>query len=366
MNNQLTTEREKNISRTIEATTGASSEKDADNAKPQMMKTIRIHKYGGPEVMHYEEAPRPRAKSDEVLIRVIAAGVNPADWKIREGYTKDFFIHKFPLILGWDSSGVVEEVGSGVSRFKKGDEVYSVSDFSRDGTYAKYVAVRESAIAFKPKSLHHVHAAAVPVAALTAWQALFDAAQLKTGQCVLVHAASGGVGHFAVQLAKWKGTHVIGTASKDNHGMLYQLGVDQAIDYTTQRFEDVARDVDVVIDPIAGETQERSWKVLKRGGILVSLHQHASDKATKALGLTGGIVPLHQEKAKALGLRGAYVAVKPNGAQLAKIAAVIDSGNLKPVVSRVLPLSEARRALNLSQSSHIRGKMVLRVNGPTL
>jgi NADPH:quinone reductase-like Zn-dependent oxidoreductase len=312
------------------------------------MKAIRIHKYGGPEVLQYEDARRPKPKPGEVLIRVHAAGVNPIDWKVREGYAKDFWTHKFPLILGWDLSGVVEEVGSGVSRFKKGDKVYSVSDASRDGAYAKYIAVRESEIALKPKSLHHVHAAAVPLAALTAWQALFDAAQLEPGHRVLIHAASGGVGHFAVQLAKWKGAHVIATASKKNHGMLHELGVDQAIDYTTQRFEDVARDVDIVLDPIAGETQERSWQVLNRGGILVSLHQDAA------------------EKAKALGLRAAFVVHKPNGAQLAKIAAVIDSGNLKPVVNRVLPLSEARRAHKLSQSGHIRGKIVLRVNGATL
>src|SRR5947207_7712106 len=166
------------------------------------MKAIRIHNYGGPEVLQYEDAPRPKPQTDEVLIRVYAAGVNPIDWKIREGYMKDLWPHKFPLIPGWDLSGVVEQVGPGpaaAGRFKKGDEVYSVPDASRDGAYAEYIVVRESEVALKPKSLHHVRAAVVPLAAVTAWQALFDAGQLKRGQRVLIHGGSGGVGHVAVQ-----------------------------------------------------------------------------------------------------------------------------------------------------------------------
>ena len=329
---------------------GTSSEKDSDSAKSHAMKAIRIHKYGGPEVLQYENAPRPKvAATTDVLIRVHAAGVNPTDWKVREGYLRDFLVLKFPLIPGWDLSGVVEEVGPGVSRFKRGDEVYSVSDPSRDGAYAKYTVVRESEIAFKPKSLHHVHAAAVPLAALTAWQALFDTAQLQPRERVLIHAASGGVGHFAVQLAKWKDAHVIAAASKTNQNMLRDLGADEMIDYTAERFEDVAPNVDVVLDLIGSEMQKRSWNILKKGGRLVSLLQ-----------------PPSAVKAKALGVRGAFVRTQPNGAQLAEIAAVIDSGNLKPVVSRILPLSEVRRAHKLSQDGHTRGKMVLRVNGPTL
>src|SRR5437879_4577200 len=236
--------------------------------KSQTMKAIRIHNYGGPEVLQYEDAPRPKPQAGEVLIRVHAAGVNPIDWKIREGHVKDFWSHKLPLILGWDLSGAVEAVGPGpapAGRFKKGDEVYSVSDISRDGAYAEYVVVRESELSLKPKSLHHVRAAAVPLAALTAWQSLFDTAQLQPGQRVLIHAGSGGVGHFAVQLAKWKGGHVFGTASTKNQELLRELGVDEPIDYTKQKFEDVARDVDLVLDLIGGETQERSWSVLKNG-----------------------------------------------------------------------------------------------------
>src|SRR6476469_2747249 len=333
------------MSRTIEAIikdTGAIPEKDS-SAKYQTMKAIRIHNYGGPEVLQYEDAPRPQPQAGEVLIRVHAAGVNPIDWKVREGHMKDFWPHKFPLILGWDLSGVVEELGKRVSRFKIGDEVYSIPDPTRNGAYADYIVVRESELALKPNSLHHIRAAAVPLAALTAWQSLFDTAQLHPGQRVLIHAGSGGVGHFAVQLAKWKGAYVFATASTKNQDLLRKLGVDEPIDYTQQRFENLARTI--VIDTIGDDTQERSWSVLKKGGILVSLVQ-----------------PPSEEKAKELGVRAAIVGAQPNGAQLAEIAKIIDSGELAPVIDRILQLSEARRAHELSQSGHTHGKIALRVN----
>ncbi len=312
------------------------------------MKAIRIHNYGGPEVLKYEDAPRPEPQAGEVLVRVHGAGVNPIDWKVREGHMKDFWPHKFPLILGWDLSGVVEEVGAGpaaAGRFKIGDEVYSLPDPTRNGAYADYIVVRESELALKPKSLHHPRAAAVPLAALTAWQSLFETAQLQPGQRVLIHAGSGGVGHFAVQLAKWKGAYVFATASTKNQDLLRKLGVDEPIDYTQQRFEDVARNIDIVLDTIGGETQERSWSVLKKGGNLVSLVQ-----------------PPSEEKAKELSVRAALLGAQPNGAQLAEIAKIIDSGKLAPVFDRILPLSEARRAHELSQSGHTHGKIALRVN----
>jgi NADPH:quinone reductase-like Zn-dependent oxidoreductase len=311
------------------------------------VKAVRIHNYGGPEVLKYEDAPRPQPGAGEVLIRVHATSVNPIDWKVRAGYMKDFIPHSFPLIPGWDVSGVIEEVGSNpaaAGRFKKSDEVYSLPDHTRNGAYAEYIVVRESEVALKPNTLHHVRAAAVPLAALTAWQALFDTGKLQPEQRVLIHGAAGGVGHFAVQLAKWKGAHVIGTASAKNHEMLCALGADELIDYTTERFEDVARNIDVVLDTIGGETQERSWQVLKKGGILVSLVQ-----------------PPSENKAKELGVRAALLGAQPNGAQLAEIAKIIDSGKLAPVIDRILPLSEARRAHELSQSGHTRGKIVLRV-----
>src|SRR5438309_4683796 len=333
------------MSRTLEAITkhtGVSLQ-----TKSQTIKAIRIHNYGGPEVLHYEDAPRPQPQAGEVLVRVHAAGVNPIDWKVREGEMKDFWPHEFPLILGWDLSGVVEELGrnpAAAGRFKIGDEVYSLPDPTRNGAYAEYIVVRESELALKPNSLHHIRAAAVPLAALTAWQSLFDTAQLQPGQRVLIHAGSGGVGDFAVQLAKWKGAYVFATASTKNQYLLRKLGVDEPIDYTQQRFEDVARNIEIVLDTIGGETQECSWSVLKKGGNLVSLVQ-----------------PPSEEKAKELGVRAAFVAGHPSGAQLAEIAKLIDSGKLAPVIDRILPFSEVRRAHALSQSGQTRGKIVLRV-----
>src|SRR6267378_631137 len=294
------------MSRTIEAIikhTGAIPEKDS-SAEYQTTKAIRIHNYGGPEVLQYEDAPRPKPQAGEVLIRVHAA----------EG------------------------------RFKIGDEVYSLPDPTRNGAYADYIVVREPELALKPNSLHHIRAAAVPLVALTAWQALFDTAQLQPGQRVLIHAGSGGVGHLAVQLAKWKGAHVFATASSKNQELLRRLRVDDAIDYTKQKFEDFARDVDVVLDTIGGETLERSWSVLKRGGNLVSLVQ-----------------PPSEEKAKELGVRATMLGAQPSGAQLEEIAKIIDSGRLVPVIDRILPLSEVRRAHELSQSGHTPGKIVLRI-----
>jgi len=232
-----------------------------------------------------------------------------------------------------------------VSRFKSGDEVYSIPDPTRNGAYADYIVVRESELALKPNSLHHIRAAAVPLAALTAWQSLFDTVQLQPGQRVLIHAGSGGVGHLAVQLAKWKGAYVFATASTKNQDLLRELGVDKAIDYTQQRFEDVARNIDIVLDTIGGETQERSWSVLKKGGVLVSLVQ-----------------PPSEEKAKELGVRAAFVAGHPSGEQLAEIAKIIDAGQLAPVIDRILPLSEVRRAHELSKSGHTHGKIVLRIS----
>jgi NADPH:quinone reductase-like Zn-dependent oxidoreductase len=310
----------------------------------ETMKAVRIHTYGSPKVLKYEEAPRPKPGAGELLIQVHAAGVNPVDWKIREGYFKQRLNYSLPLILGWDLSGVVEAPGPGIVRLKAGDEVYSRPDIARDGAYAEYIVVRESEVALKPKSIDHIHAAAIPLAALTAWQSLLDAAGLGAGQTVLIHAAAGGVGSFAVQLAKWKGAHVIGTASKHNQDFVRNLGADQTIDYQTTRFEDAVHDVDVVFDTIGGDTQERSWKVLKKGGILVSI-----------------IGPPSAEEAAAHGVRQASVFVQPSATQLTELANLVDSGKLKPVVETVLPLPEARRAHELSQTGHMRGKIVLRV-----
>jgi len=308
------------------------------------MKAVCIYSYGGPDVLVYEDAPRPHPDNGEVLIRVHAAGINPVDWKIREGHLKEMVGHTLPLVLGWDVSGVVEMLGSGITRLKVGDEVFSRPDIARDGAYAEFIVVRESEVALKPKSLDHVHAAALPLGGLTAWQTLFDAAALSSGQRVLIHAAAGGVGHLAVQLAKWKGAHVIGTAAARNHEFLRKLGADQVIDYDTQRFEDAVQPVDVVLDPMGGDIRRRSWAVLKRGGILVSI-----------------VDPPSAEDAAAHGVRQAFVFTQPNAAQLAQIATLADAEKLKAIVETVLPLSDATRAQELSARGHTRGKIVLRV-----
>jgi NADPH:quinone reductase-like Zn-dependent oxidoreductase len=308
------------------------------------MKAVCIYSYGGPEVLVYEDAPQPHPGEGEVLVRVHAAGINPVDWKIREGHLKEMLHHTFPLVLGWDLSGVVESVGSGIARLKVGDEVFSRPDISRDGAYAEFIVVKESDLALKPRSVDHIHAAAMPLAALTSWQTLFDVGGLSSGQRVLIHAAAGGVGHVAVQLAKWKGAHVIGTAAARNHEFVVKLGADQVIDYDTERFEEVIQPVDVVLDTMGGDTQERSWKVLKRGGILVSIAS-----------------PPKAATAAEHGVRQAFVFTQPNAAQLAEIARLVDADKLKVVVETVLPLSDATRGQELSERGHGRGKIVLRV-----
>jgi NADPH:quinone reductase-like Zn-dependent oxidoreductase len=308
------------------------------------MKAVRMHGYGGPEVLKYEDVPRPETATGDVLVRVHAAGVNPVDWKIRAGMTRGFLDFPLPLILGWDFSGTIEQVGPGVTGWKVGDEVYARPDIRRAGAYAEYIAVRASEIQHKPRTLDHVHSAAIPLAALTAWQAIFDAGQLQAGQKILIHAAAGGVGTFAVQLAKWNGAYVIGTASTHNHALLRQLGADELIDYHTTRFEDVVKGVDVVLDSMAGETRERSWQVLKKGGILVtSLGQPSA------------------EKAKEYGVRAAGLFVEPIPAQLQELANLADSGKLRPIIEAVLPLAEAGRAHEMNQTVHTVGKIVLRV-----
>jgi NADPH:quinone reductase-like Zn-dependent oxidoreductase len=308
------------------------------------MKAVRIHEYGGPEVLRYEDAPRPEPGEGDVLVRVHAAGVNPVDWKIRDGRSRQRLPYALPLILGWDFSGVVELVGPGATSFAAGDEVYARPDILRNGAYAEYIAVREKEIAKKPGSIDHIHAAAVPLAALTAWQSLILAGRLEKGQTVLVHGGAGGVGTFAIQVAKWKGAKVIATASARNESFLRDLGADEVVDYTKSPFEEVVRGVDVVFDTIGGDTQKRSWKVLREGGVLVSIAATPSE-----------------EDAKAHRARPAYVFVQPNAQQLTEIARLIDEGHIKSIVSEVLPLAQARRAHELSQEGHVRGKIVLSI-----
>jgi NADPH:quinone reductase-like Zn-dependent oxidoreductase len=274
----------------------------------ETMKAVRIHTYGSPEVLKFENAARPEPASAEVLIKVHTAGVNPIDWKTRAGCLKDHRPYVFPLILGWDVSGTIEATGLDGTRLKNGDEVYARTDIARNGAYAQYIVARQVEVAQKPKSNDHIRAAAIPLAALTAWQTLFDAAGLSAGQKVLIHGAAGGVGSFAVQLAKWKGAHVTGTESARNQSFIQELGADETIDYTKTRFDDVVRDVDVVFDTVAGQTPCRSWQVLKKGGILVSVAS-----------------PPSAEDPVRNGVRQAFVSMLPNASQLAEIAKLVDS-----------------------------------------
>ena len=308
------------------------------------MKAIRVHQFGGPEVLKYEDAPRPVPAADEVLIKVYASGMNPVDWKMRAGLAESLFPIQLPFIPGWDVSGEIEEVGSDILIFKKGDEVYGRPDVTRDGTYAEYVAVKANQINFKPKSINHDKASAVPLAGLTGWQGLFDYGHLEEGQKVLIHAAAGGVGSFAVQLAKWKGAYVIGTSSEENIDFLFDLGADEALDYKTVKFEDRLKDVDLVFDLIGGDTQQRSLKIIKKGGRLITTVQ-----------------PKYQEEAKANDIHMEVFMTQSLPEELEQLGNLIDSGKIKPIVTRTFPLKDAAEAQKEIEKGHTRGKMVLTV-----
>jgi NADPH:quinone reductase-like Zn-dependent oxidoreductase len=310
------------------------------------MHAVRLHQYGAAENLIYEETQRPQPQADEVLVRVRAAGVNPVDWKTRDSNGRGVAptdVLESPIILGWDIAGVVNEVGGGVDQFTDGEEVFGMARFPEFGNaYADYVAAPANDLAKKPANISFAEAAAAPLVTLTAWQALFEVAQLQAGQTVLIHAAAGGVGHVAVQLAKWRGARVVGTASARNADFLRGLGVDQVIDYTHERFEDLVREVDIVLDTQGGATQRRSFVVLKPGGMLVSI----TETPDEAL-------------AQRYGVRTARIRVRPSGEQMAQIAQLLERGHLHMEVARTFPLAEAAEAHRLSETSHTRGKIVL-------
>lgn len=311
------------------------------------MKAVRIHQYGNAEVLRYEEAPLPEIPADDVLVRVVAASVNPVDWKVREGYLKDMLPYEFPLTLGWDVSGVVEAVGAAVKDFKPGDAVYSRPDIKRNGSYAEYIAVRADELAHKPTTISHVEAASLPLAAITAWEVLFSTARLQAGQRVLIHAGSGGVGSLAIQLAKSCGAYVITTTSEKNKAFVEALGADEVIDYTTEAFQETVSDVDLVFDTLGGDVQELSWGVLKRDGILVSI-----------------ISPPSEERAKSTGVRCAFVFIEPSAVILTHLAGLVDDGIIRPIVGAEFALEDIVEAHALSESGHARGKIVLYVGRP--
>ena len=309
------------------------------------MQAVRIHEFGGLDNLMVEEAPTPTPGEGQVLVRIHAAGINPIDWKTCAGEgVSSRLLDPLPFIPGWDVSGVVEALGTGATAFKVGDAVCGMVRWPwGGGGYAEYVAAPAADLVAKPGSMDHAQAAGLPLAALTAWQALFDAADLQAGHTVLVHAAAGGVGHLAVQLAKWKDARVLGTASARNEAFLRELGVDHVIDYNEARFEDVATDVDVVLDGVGGEVQDRSWSVLKAGGMLASIRGRPD-----------------AEQAAARGVRAQHVSVHAESSQLRAIADLVEAGRLRVHVDAVFPLDEVRRAHELSQTGHIRGKVVLR------
>ncbi len=308
---------------------------------PKTMKAVVAHEYGGPEVLKVEKIPVPAPKPNEILVRVIASGVNPADPLILNGkYAKEFGTH-LPLVPGYDMAGVVVKIGAKVTKLKVGDPVYAYLLWG--GGWAEYCISNETESAIKPKSLNFVEASSVPLAALTAWQA-FELGKLQSGQTVLIHGGSGGVGSFAIQIAKARGARVIATASTANQDLLKQLGVDVAIDYTKQKFEDVAHDVDFVLDPVGRDTLARSYGVVKKGGIVVTIISRCDEAELKK----------HE-------IRGASLSSHPNSVELAEITKFIDAGKIKPIVSQVLPLTDATKADAQAETHHTRGKIALKI-----
>jgi NADPH:quinone reductase-like Zn-dependent oxidoreductase len=308
------------------------------------MRAARFHARGGPELLVYEEAPQPVPEKGDALVRVRATGITPAELGWDASWTSSDGQPRLPVIPAHEVSGVIAALAPDVTDVRIGDTVYGLIDFWRNGAAAEWTVVRASDLAPKPRSIDDDTAATLPLSALTAWQALFDHAGLRADQRVLIHGATGGVGVFAVQLAHWCGAHVTATGSVNNADFLSELGADEVIDYHSTRFENVVHDIDVVLDPIGGETQKRSWQTMRRGGTLVSLvapiaaHEHGDRE------------------------RGIFFVVQPNRSELVEIAQLVDTGVLRPVVGAVFPLAQARAAYQQGLSGHHRGKIVLHVN----
>jgi NADPH:quinone reductase-like Zn-dependent oxidoreductase len=309
---------------------------------------MRVQGFGGPEVLVLGEVERPRPAPTEVLVRVHAAGVNPVDWKTRAGEGMAGLMGSPPFTVGWDVSGVVEELGFGVTRFDVGDQVFGMVRFPHQGgAYAEYLTAPARHLAPKPLGLSHVQAAATPLAALTAWQALVDTAHVQAGQTVLIHGAGGGVGHLAVQIAKAHGARVVGTASAGKQDFVYSLGADEAVDYHAVAFERCIAEVDVVLDTVGGDYITRSIETLKAGGLLITIPSGVSDTQLSA-------------GAKA-GVRVTGLLVEPDYAALAKIADLMNSGRVQPEIDTVVPLEQAAKAHEIGERGHTRGKLVLQV-----
>lgn len=305
------------------------------------MQAIRVHNYGGTDVLELEQVPRPEPQVGEVLIRVQAAGINPVDWKIRQGWMKDVRPMTFPYIPGADLAGVVEELGPSVTAFQKGQAVFGQTT---KGAYAEYTTASVQTLALKPRTLDFDNAAAIPIPATTAWQGLFDHGKLQAGKRVLIQGAAGGVGHFAVQFAKWISAHVIGTTSTANVDFVSSLGAEKVIDYTSESVESVVHDVDLVLDTVGSKTLDTSLQILRRGGILVTI---------------AGLPSL--EKAQEHGVQVASFAARVSSELLQTLAQLIEEEQVKVVVTEKFPLSEVRQAHELSERGHGHGRMVLHI-----
>ena len=310
------------------------------------MKAVRMHNRAGPEALVYEDAPTPEPGSGEVLVKVRAAGITPTEFTWNSTFTTRDKRSRLPIIPAFEVAGTVEKIGPEASGMSEGDAVHGLLDFWRDGAAAEYVAVRASDLAPKPKSLSFAYSAAIPLSGLTAWQSLFDYAKLSKGDTVLIHGAGGGVGTFAVQFARWRGAHVFATCSRAKASLVSGLGADRVIDYSSARFQDELSGLDVVLDTVGGEVLENSWGVLRRGGSLVTIVGDAPE-----------------EKASKYGVNGFSILVEPNRQELTEIANLVDTGEVKPVVDAVLPLSRAREAYERGLRGHNRGKLVLKVEG---
>ena len=312
------------------------------------MRAIRIHEYGDRSVLCSEDVPEPTLLPDDVLIRVHAAGVNPADCQFRRGDYRAVAPLPMPAILGWDVAGTIERLGPEATGFQVGEPVFAMCQMGRDGAYAQFVAVQAAHVAPAPKSLPLRMAAGVPLAALTAWQALFDLGQLAARQTVLVHAAAGGVGLFAVQLAQRAGARVVATARPENHELLRSLGAQRCVDYRDTGWPSALSDIDLVLDGAGGATRDNSWGILREGGMLVAIAMPPADPG----------------EASSRARRAATAQVVPNGARLREIGAMLDRGELKVIIDSEYPLAEVAAAHARSESRQARGKMLLNVDQP--
>jgi NADPH:quinone reductase-like Zn-dependent oxidoreductase len=338
--------------------------------RENIMKAFIIDRYGSNDVVRAAEMPEPEPREDAALVRVHAAGVNPLDSKIRDGEFKLILPYRLPLVLGNEMAGVVVRVGSRVRRFKPGDEVYARAGKDRIGTFAEFVAIREDDLAIKPQSLTMEEAASLPLVGLTAWQALVEKAQLKKGQKVLIHAGSGGVGTFAIQLAKHMGAYVATTTSTANVDWVKRLGADVVIDYKRDNFEKVLHDYDVVLNSLDAETLKKSLQTLKPGGKLISISGPPDPQFAKDLGMSwvlGLVMRLlsyrTRKKARRRGISYSFLFMRASGDQLREIGALVDAGAIRPVVDRVFPFESTREAMAYVDTGRAKGKVVVKMSG---